>query len=173
MTHHVPSAKGKNCRLTEAKTIASLLPAIMGRLFAADDRLAAELPLAQLRVCVMLFDEPHPMSVLSRELGVSLSAMTQIADRLERAQMARRVSLRDDRRVRCLQLTPRGRKIMQLRQHDRVRRVSVVLRHLPPKSRERVVATLQTLIRACAATREHDGEPKQHDGHSLAFKALR
>ena len=58
---------------------------MMRQLFSADDHLAAELPLAQLRVCGMLYDGPHPMSVLSRELGVSLSAMTQIADRLERA----------------------------------------------------------------------------------------
>ena len=46
---------------------------------------AAELPLAQLRVCGVLCDGPRPMSAVSRELGVSLSAMTQIADRLERA----------------------------------------------------------------------------------------
>ena len=83
--------------------------------------------------------------------------MTQIADRLERTRMAKRVALGDDRRVRCLQLTPRGKKIMQLREDNRTRRVSAVLRRLPPKTRETVLDTLQTLIQACAAARGQDG----------------
>jgi DNA-binding MarR family transcriptional regulator len=173
MNHHGSSVTDKKRRLAEARTIASLLPAIMRQLFAVHDHLAKELPLAQLRVCGMLYDGPRPMSVLSRELGVSLSAMTQIADRLERARMVRRVSPGDDRRIRCLQLTPRGKKTLRLREDDRVRRVSVVLQHLSPKSREKVLATLQTLIRACVATREQDGDFQEHDYHSLASKALR
>jgi len=173
MNHYGSSVTDKKRPLAEAKTIASLLPAIMRQLFAVDDHLAAELPLAQLRVCVMLFEGPRPMSALSRELGVSLSAMTQIADRLERTRMVRRVAPGDDRRVRCLQLTPRGQKIMQLREDDRVRHVAAVLEHLPPKSRETVLATLQTLIHACVATREQDGDFQEHDYHSLASKALR
>ncbi len=97
-------------RFEEANQIASLLPALMRQLFMLDDDLAADLPLAQLRVCAILRDGPHPMSVLSRELGVSLSAMTQIADRLERAKMVSRVAEDSDRRVRCLQLTQKGEK---------------------------------------------------------------
>jgi DNA-binding MarR family transcriptional regulator len=146
--------------LAEAKTIASLLPAIMRQLFTVDDRLAAKLPLAQLRVCGMLYEGPRPMSALSRELGISLSAMTQIADRLERARMVKRVSDGNDRRVRCLQLTPHGKNIMQHREADRVERVSAVLRRLPPKSRSKVLAMLERLTRACVAAREQDGDSK-------------
>ena len=62
------------------------------------------------------------MSVLSRELGVSLSAMTQIADRLERARLVKRQFEGTDRRVRSLQLTSRGQKIMQAREEARVQR---------------------------------------------------
>ena len=50
------------------------------------------------------------MSALSREFGVSLSAMTRIADRLERARLVKRVAEGGDRRIRHLQLTPRGEK---------------------------------------------------------------
>jgi DNA-binding MarR family transcriptional regulator len=173
MNHHGSRLADEKDPVAEARTIASLLPAIMGQLFAADDHLAVELPLAQLRVCGMLYDGPHPMSVLSRELGVSLSAMTQIADRLERVRMVKRVGQGDDRRVRCLQLTQRGKKIMQLREDGRVQRVSAVLQHLPPKSRGEVLATLQTLIRACTATREQDGHFEPHNNHSSASRALR
>jgi DNA-binding MarR family transcriptional regulator len=118
------------------------------------------LPLAQLRVCGMLYDGPRPMSALGRELGVSLSAMTQIADRLERARMVKRISQGDDRRIRCLQLTPHGKKIMQHREADRVERVSAVLRHLPRKSRSDVLVTLERLTSACIAARGQDGDSK-------------
>ena len=100
----------------QAETIATLLPALMRQLTAGDDDPAAELPLAQLRVCSVLCGGPRPMSALGRELGVSLSAMTQIADRLERARLVKRVAKGGDRRVRCLQLTDGGEKIMRLRQ---------------------------------------------------------
>ncbi len=156
MNHPSPRRNG-NGALAEAKTIASLLPAIMRQLFAVDDDLASELPLAQLRVCGMLYGGPRPMSAMSRELGVSLSAMTQIADRLERTRMVKRVSQGDDRRIRCLQLTPHGKRIMRVRESDRVRRVSVVLRHLPAKTRKEVLGTLQRLTLACVAVRERDG----------------
>ena len=79
-------------KLEEANKIASLLPALMRQLFTLDDDLAVDLPLAQLRVCASLQDGPLPMSALSRELGVTLSAMTQIADRLERANLVSRVA---------------------------------------------------------------------------------
>jgi len=52
---------------------------------------AVELPLAQLKVCSLLYGGPLSMSAWA-ELGVSLSAMTQIADRLERARLVKRVN---------------------------------------------------------------------------------
>src|SRR5689334_11469103 len=55
-----------------------------------DDDPAGELPLRQFRVCLALYQEPRSMSQLGRELQFSLSAMTQIADRLERAGMVTR-----------------------------------------------------------------------------------
>ena len=68
--------------LHRAGAVASEL-VILGRyLFAGDDDPIAELPLAQLRVCGILYHGRRSMSV-SKELGVSLSAMTQIADRLD------------------------------------------------------------------------------------------
>jgi DNA-binding MarR family transcriptional regulator len=141
----------------QAQTVAALLPTLMRKLFAGDDDPMAELPLAQLRVCGVLCDGPRPMSAVSRELGVSLSAMTQIADRLERARLVERVVTGNDRRVRCLQLTKRGDKMMRLREAARVRRIRAVLEHLAPKAREETLAALHTFIRASIATREQDG----------------
>jgi len=138
----------------QAEAIASLLPALMRQLFVLDDDLAAELPLAQLRVCGILCDGPRPMSTLSRELGVTLSAMTQIADRLERARLVNRVAEDGDRRVRCLQLTDRGESIMRCRQDARIQRVLVALEHLSPQERKQVLGSLELLLSVCTASNE-------------------
>jgi len=142
--------------LTQAKKAASLLVALTRQLVAVDRDPAGALPLAQLRVCGILHSGPRPMSALGRELGVSLSAMTQIADRLERARLVKRVAEGTDRRIRCLQLTPRGQRIMRLREEARVRRVWAALEHLSPLVRSEVVGALETLLGAGEATRGQD-----------------
>lgn len=133
----------------QARAIASLMPALMRGLFTFRGDGAAELPLAQLRVCAILSDGPRPMSTLSRELRVSLSAMTQIADRLERADLVKRVAEENDRRIRCLQLTPRGETMMRQREVARVQAVWAALEHLAPKARTDVLSALETLMGAC------------------------
>jgi DNA-binding MarR family transcriptional regulator len=137
--------------LEDAEAIAALMPKLARSLFTADHDPADELPLAQLRVCGMLAEGPRPMSALGRELRVSLSAMTQIADRLERVRLVRRVAEDGDRRVRCLQLTPRGAKIMRQRRESRTRQVLAALGHLGPHERKQLVAALETLLAACQA----------------------
>jgi DNA-binding MarR family transcriptional regulator len=135
----------------QAKGIVSLLPTLMRMLSTFDNDPGADLPLAQLRVCSILCSGPHSMSALSREFGVSLSAMTRIADRLERARLVKRVAEGDDRRIRQLQLTPRGKRIMQQRDEARVRSVAAVLTHLSAKERKEVRNSLATLMSACTA----------------------
>ena len=69
----------------QAQTMVTLLIELLRQLAAgADEYSAVELPLAQLRVCLFLSRSPANSS-LGRELAVSLSGMTQLADRLERA----------------------------------------------------------------------------------------
>jgi DNA-binding MarR family transcriptional regulator len=146
-------AMNNSAKLEEAVAIATLLPAIMRQLFTLDNDLTADLPLAQLRVCLSLHDGPLPMSALSRELGVTLSAMTQIADRLERANLVSRVAEEKDRRVRCLQLTPRAEKIMRRHQDTRIHNVSVAINNLSPEERKEILAALETLMKASAAVK--------------------
>lgn len=135
-------------KLEEASQIAALLPALMRRLFTLDDDLAMNLPLAQLRVCAILCDGRRQMTALSRELGVSLSAMTQIADRLDRAKLVSRIADQSDRRIRSLQLTPLGEKMMQSRQNSRIQSVSAVLDKLSAGARREILAALEMLLKA-------------------------
>lgn len=108
--------------LETAEVVAGLIPRLARGLTSAEKDPADNLPLAQLRLCGILSEGPRPMSALSRELGVSLSALTQIADRLERARLVKRVAAGNDRRVRCLQLTVRAEKMMRKRREVRVLR---------------------------------------------------
>jgi DNA-binding MarR family transcriptional regulator len=150
-----------NCRATrmtketlkaeQATAIADLLPRLMRRLFTFDKDPVAELPLAQLRVCAILLGGPRPMSAISRELGISVSAMTQLADRLERARLVQRVAAESDRRIRQLQLTDRGEKMMRRREEARIERVVAALGHLSATGRQEVLAALESLLAASVA----------------------
>jgi DNA-binding MarR family transcriptional regulator len=154
---------GDKTTRAQAKGVVDLLPAIMRQLFAGADDPTEELPLAQLRVCNILQHGARSMSALSREIGVTLSALTQIADRLERAGLVHRVAEENDRRIRCLQLTPQGEKIMQLQASFRVQRVSDALNCLSAAERTAVLGALESLLGACIAVRDQQAavsEPK-------------
>ncbi len=139
--------------LQQASCLESLLPRLMRRMFSLEpDHPANDLPVAQLRICSILQGGPRSMSAISEELGISVSAITQIADRLERSGIVERVSERDDRRVRHLQLTRRGEEIMRSRREWRVRRAAKVLEKLSPEMRETVLHVLQILLDANTAT---------------------
>jgi DNA-binding MarR family transcriptional regulator len=133
----------------QSEAVVSLLGSLMRRLFTleADDP-AMELPLAQMRVCGVLMDGPRTMGAISRELAISHSAMTQIADRLERAGMVERVLEADDRRCKSLRLTPRGVEIMRSRREGRVLRALRALDRLSPSDRDAVVSALRILLDA-------------------------
>jgi DNA-binding MarR family transcriptional regulator len=131
--------------IPQAQELTSLFLALTRQLLAIDDQ-AADLPLRQLRLCMLLYDGPRAMSSLSRELGVSQSAMTQIADRLERGRLVRRSFEGTDRRVRSLQLTPRGQKMMQLREAARVARAAAVIARMSPAQGGEVLSVLRNLL---------------------------
>ncbi len=131
----------------QARRMTSQLLSLTRRLLAVDDQ-TSELPLRQLRVCMSLYEAPKSMSALGRELGVSLSAMTQIADRLERAGLVRRMFEGNDRRVRSLQLTLQGQKIMKVREETRIGRVSQVVERMPASVRHEVLNSLDLLLTA-------------------------
>lgn len=137
--------------LETAEAVAGLIPRLARGLTSAERDPADNLPLAQLRLCGILSEGPQPMSALSRALGVSLSSLTQIADRLEKARLVKRVAEENDRRVRCLQLTARGEKMTRKRREARVLRTLAVLEQLSVQQREAVRTSLEVLVDACSA----------------------
>lgn len=137
----------------EAAHVASLMLATAREVLPLDDSCVVNLPVGQLRVCGALMGGPQPMSALGAELGVTQSAMTQIADRLERAGLARRMAGEGDRRVKRLGLTPRGQRLMAEREKQRVTRMSALLNRLSPSARKHVLHAFNLLAEVCAALR--------------------
>jgi len=85
------------------------------------------------------------MSDLSRELGVTLSAMTQIANRLERAGMVTRGFEDSDRRIRLLQLTPRAERMLRVRRENQIHRIALLLARMESADRDKTLAALDAL----------------------------
>jgi DNA-binding MarR family transcriptional regulator len=150
----------------QAEQLECLLPKLMRRLFTLEaDHPAMELPLAQLRMSLILYSGPRPITSLSEEMSISVSAATQIADRLERAGMVERVSDNEDRRIKNLRLTTTGAEIMRSRQETRVRRAAETLAGVPEATRKEAVRIIQALLDASIAT-----TPKFPDKDTLSAR---
>ncbi len=156
----------------QAEDVATLLRSLLRELSVGLDDPAVDLPLAQLRVCTVLYGGPRPMSSLGRELGVSLSAITQIADRLERAGLVTRVAKGGDRRVRCLQLTHRGEKMMRLHEEARIQRMSAALEHLNSRAAARGDGGPADVDPRLCRGERHDGDIEQPSPHFSKSKVM-
>ncbi len=132
------------------ETLERLMPRLMRRLFfdlTADSPLW-ELPLPQLKVLGMLERRDNRrMSEIGERLGVALSTVTQVADRLEQRGWVRRVDDPGDRRVVRLALTEAGRRLMGERRSARRGRLVALLGSLDEEERARIVDAIETLYR--------------------------
>lgn len=133
-----------------AARIELTLPRVTRRMFTlAINHPAGELPIAQMRTCSYLLTAgPCPITEIADELGVTVSAATQIADRLEKTGLVQRECKADDRRVKLLSLTEEGQKLMAQRRERRVDRVAMVLSHLEPEQRTMIIEAFDLLLEA-------------------------
>jgi DNA-binding MarR family transcriptional regulator len=146
--------------LEQAARLERLLPGIARNLFTLNmDNPALDLPLGQLRACSILYDGPQPLTALGDRLGISASAVSQLADRLEQAGYVERSTDADDRRVRLLCLSARGEDMMRTRREERRAHAAIALRQLEPAARQALLDQLQALLEAsghvsCASRHE-------------------
>lgn len=145
----------------QAADIEQMLPRMMRRMFSLGiNEGVSDLPVAQLRMCTYLLGEgSSSVSEIAEELGTSVSATTQIADRLEKTGLVHREAGLQDRRVRLLSLTEHGRALMGARRDRRVARVVEVLGTMPPELRCEVRAAIKALLAASTDT-PHAAVPK-------------
>ena len=148
----------------QAAQLEILMPRVMRQLSRLDlQNPTTHLPVAQLRVCAILADGSLTISVLAKELGISVSAATQLADRLESADLVERVAGTGDRRVKELRLTDHGRRLMRSRRQRRVRRAIEMLAQLGPDRRAALLGALQELL--------HAGRAAPDGGEGIAVAA--
>ncbi|MEP6757226.1 MAG: MarR family transcriptional regulator [Chthonomonadales bacterium] len=130
-----------------AAELECLLPKLMRRLFTLDpNHPVAELPIAQLRVCTILQGGSKSMTILSDELAISMSAMTQIADRLEKSGLVERFGEADDRRIKLLRLSEGGARMMRDRRASRIEQVAATLSDIDPETRDEFIKSIRIML---------------------------
>ncbi|HVT28644.1 MAG TPA: MarR family transcriptional regulator [Lacipirellulaceae bacterium] len=139
-------------RESQAATVHASLRNVVRNLLSVDDSMM-DLPLRQLKVCTTLYRQCHTMSEISRELGLSPSAVTQVSNRLERRGLIERVSQNNDRRVRMLRLTRKGQRLMRSREEQQLCRIAAVLSKLSPKELQQIMTGLELLSQCSRAPR--------------------
>lgn len=92
------------------------------------------------------------MSDISRELGLSPSAMTQVSDRLERRGLIERIFQDEDRRVRKLRLTRKGQQLVRSREQKQLRRIAAALNTLTENELDQTMTGLEILAQSCTPT---------------------
>ena len=122
----------------------------------ADDPLV-DLPLAQFRMLRALGRGIHTPSALSQYLSTSVSAVTQIANRLEASKLIEREEDPNDRRVRRLVLSRKGAKLVKQRGELRIDGAESLLGALTDEERKAVMKGIAYLEATCADFRPHAG----------------
>lgn len=101
------------------------------------------------------------MTELSQRLYLELSTVTRLLDGLVDLGLVVRQADEDDRRVCRVQLTPKGRKLLEALRCDLIAEKVEILKEIPPASREAVIQAVQGLL-AAFAKRQH--RLKQENG---------
>jgi DNA-binding MarR family transcriptional regulator len=121
-----------------------------GRNLLTVDDPTLDLPVRQLKVCLTLLRRSCSMSEISREIGLSPSAVTQVADRLVRRGLVERALENGDRRVRKLKLTSKGLHLMRSHEEKQLRRIGNALENLAQDEVDKMLEGLEILMRSCA-----------------------
>ena len=112
-----------------------------------------DLPMAQFRLLRALGRGIQTPSELAPYLSTSVSAVTQIANRLEAAELIEREEDPNDRRVLRLVLSPKGATLVKRRGDLRVEGAECLLSALSVEDRETVMRGISLLESTCEAYR--------------------
>jgi DNA-binding MarR family transcriptional regulator len=114
-------------------------------------RNAAELELTYAQAQVLFHVAQHPgcpMGQVAKAFNVTLSAITQIVDRLVQKQLLTRVSNPTDRRVYMLELTTEGQALVHELEKLQVEVLEPVLQRLSTRDRDHLIKGLEKFVAA-------------------------
>ncbi|UCG88925.1 MAG: MarR family transcriptional regulator [Gemmatimonadota bacterium] len=113
---------------------------------AAEDLARHGLTLTEFGVLQIVYHRgPVAMGEIQRQLLVSSGGITYLVDRLERKGTIKRRQSAEDRRLRYLELTPKGRQVIHEVSPQHARRLGQVLSGLTPREQGRAAALLRRL----------------------------
>ena len=148
--------------VSEAQQLLELLRQTVGLIFRQILwRQAAELELTYSQAQVLYYVERHPgcrMGKVAKAFGVTVSAITQIVDRLEQKTYLSRGTDPADRRVYTLDLTPAGKALVAELYTLQIDSLDAVLQRLSARDRARVTKGLEVLLDAAS----HAASPLLH-----------
>jgi DNA-binding MarR family transcriptional regulator len=116
-------------------------------------RQAAELELTYSQAQVLYYVEQHPgcrMGEVAKAFEVTVSAITQIVDRLEQKKCLSRGTDAADRRVYTLALTPTGQALVAELRTLQIESLEAVLHRMSARDRARVTKGLEILLAAAS-----------------------
>jgi DNA-binding MarR family transcriptional regulator len=130
----------------QAERLESLLPSIARALSLPQEiDPLADLTPAQLRFARAIRTESRTLTDVSLELNMSLSASTQLVQRLEEAGIVVRSLDPHDRRIRRVALTEIGLAKLEARRCLRLRNARQLLSRIPSDEREGILSALDRL----------------------------
>jgi DNA-binding MarR family transcriptional regulator len=136
----------------EAQRLLELLKTLFGSTFRQILwRNAAELELTYAQAQVLFYVAQHPgchMGQVAKTFNVTLSAITQIVDRLVQKRFLTRVSNPSDRRVSILELTTEGKTLVQELEKLQVEVLEPVLQRLSARDRDHLIKGLEKFVEA-------------------------
>lgn len=102
--------------------------------------------------------EPMAMGELAEHLQVDISTMTRIVDHLVADKLVVRSADAKDRRVCRVQIARKGLSLMSRIRADLVKEYQLVLREIPPESREAVITAMSNLLSAFKERQQRDSD---------------
>ena len=114
-------------------------------------RKAAEFELTRPQAQVLYYIEQHPgcyMGEVAKALDVSVSAITQVVDRLERRKYVTRGAAPSDRRIYTLELTSGGQGQVSAMRVLQTKSIEEVLERMTARDRKHVIKGLEALVKA-------------------------
>jgi len=160
----------------EAQRLLELLKTLFGSTFRQILwRNAAELELTYAQAQVLFYVAQHPgchMGQVAKTFTVTLSAITQIVDRLVQKRFLTRSSKPVDRRVSLLELTAEGKALVQELEKLQVEVLEPVLQRLSARDRDHLIKGLEKFVEAVTDGRHADtGKPPQGARETKQYNA--
>ncbi len=117
----------------------------------------ADLSMAQFGTLMRLFRDDHcGVSEIANQMSVSNAAASQLVDKLVHQGLVQRTEDAEDRRAKRLNLTAKGRRLLERSLEARLTWTHDLVAHLSPERQAAVVTALRNLIEASEAMEVRD-----------------